>query len=135
MSLKSFLFTLAIFCGGYVSNTLLDSAVDAAQTYFHVQTSTYKTDSNGYIICSTEKPKITNDNVTPLTSNASANRPPRTVRAGFLTLKDGAASLQPAAHDENTYRSPITSDSDDSDDSDDDDSDADSKSFLAARSP
>jgi len=27
MSLKSFLFTLAIFCGGYASNTLLDSAV------------------------------------------------------------------------------------------------------------
>jgi hypothetical protein len=58
MSLKSFLFTLAIFCGGYVSNTLLDSAVEAAQTYFHIQTSTYKI---GYIICSTEKPKITND--------------------------------------------------------------------------
>ena len=54
MSLKSFLFTLAIFCGGYLSNTLLDSAVDAAQTYFYIQTSTYKTDSNGYIICSTE---------------------------------------------------------------------------------
>jgi hypothetical protein len=76
MSLKSFLFTLAIFCGGYFSNTLLDSAVDAAQTYFHIQASTYKTDSNGYIICSTEKPKITNDNVRPLTLNASANRTP-----------------------------------------------------------
>ena len=48
----------------------------AAQTYFHIQTSTYKTDSNGYIICSTEKPKITNDNVRPLTSIASANRTP-----------------------------------------------------------
>jgi hypothetical protein len=71
MSLKSFLFTLAIFCGGYVSNTLLDSAVDAAQTYFHFQTSTYKTDANGYIICSAEKPKITNDNLRPLTLNAS----------------------------------------------------------------
>jgi hypothetical protein len=56
MSLKSFLFTLAIFCGGYVSNTLLDSAVEAAQAYFHFQTSTYKTDSNGYIICSIENP-------------------------------------------------------------------------------
>jgi hypothetical protein len=71
MGLKSFLFTLAIFCGGYVSNTLLDSAVDAAQTYFHFHTSTYKTDANGYIICSTEKPKITDDNVRPLTLNAS----------------------------------------------------------------
>jgi len=57
MSLKSLVLPLAIFCGGYVSNTLLDSAVDAAQTYFHLQTTTYKTDSNGYIICSTEKPK------------------------------------------------------------------------------
>jgi hypothetical protein len=71
MSLKSFLFTLAIFSGGYVSNTLLDSAVEAAQTYFHFHTSTYKTDSNGYIVCSTEKPKITNDNLRPLTLNAS----------------------------------------------------------------
>jgi hypothetical protein len=67
MSLKSFLFTLAIFCGGYLSNTLLDSAVDAAQTYFHFHTSTYKTDASGYIICSPEKPKITDDNVRPLT--------------------------------------------------------------------
>ena len=73
MQVKTFLFTLAIFCGGYVSNTLLDSAVDAAQTYFHFQTSTYKADSNGYIICSTEKPKITNE---PLTLNASANKTP-----------------------------------------------------------
>ena len=71
MSLKSFLLTLAIFGGGYASNTLLDTAVDAAQTYFHLQTSTYKTDSNGYIVCSTEKPKITNDNLRPLTPNAS----------------------------------------------------------------
>jgi hypothetical protein len=71
MSLKSFLLTLAIFCGGYASNTLLDTAVDAAQTYFHVQTTTYKTDSSGYIICSTEKPKITNDNLRPLTLNVS----------------------------------------------------------------
>ena len=59
ISLKSFLFILAIFCGGYVSNTLLDEVVDAAETDFHVRTSSYKTDSNGYIICSTEKPKIT----------------------------------------------------------------------------
>jgi len=57
MSAKSFLLTCAIFCGGYVSNTLLDNALEAAETYFHLQTSTYKTDSNGYIICSTEKPK------------------------------------------------------------------------------
>ena len=71
MSPKSFLLTLGIFCGGYLSNTLLDSAVDAAEKYFRVQTSTYKTDSNGYIICSPEKPKITNDNLRPLTLNAS----------------------------------------------------------------
>ena len=63
--------SLAIFCGGYASNTLLDTAVDAAQTYFHVQTTTYKTDSSGYIICSTEKPEKTNDNLKPLTLNAS----------------------------------------------------------------
>ena len=37
MSLKSFLFTLAIFCVGYVSNTLLDEAVDAAEKYFRVR--------------------------------------------------------------------------------------------------
>jgi hypothetical protein len=71
MSLKSFLLTLTIFCGGYASNTLLGTAVDAAQTYFHLQTSTYKTDSNGYIICSTEKPKITNNNLRPLSLNTS----------------------------------------------------------------
>ena len=76
MSLKSYLCTLAIFCGGYVSNTLLDSAVEAAEAYFHLQTSTYKAnssgtykaDSSGYIICSREKP---NDNLSPLTLNAS----------------------------------------------------------------
>ena len=67
MSLKSYLCTLAIFCGGYVFNTLLDSAVEAAQAYFHLHTSTYKTDSSGYIICSREKP---NDNLMPLTLNA-----------------------------------------------------------------
>ena len=61
MSLKSFLLTLAIFCGGYVSNTLLDEVIDAAEKYFRVQTSTYKTDANDYIICSPEKPKMTND--------------------------------------------------------------------------
>jgi hypothetical protein len=60
MSPKSFLLTLGIFCGGYLSNTLLDGVVDAAEKYFHFQTSTYKTDSNGYIICSPEKPKKTN---------------------------------------------------------------------------
>ena len=67
MSLKTYLFTLAIFCGGYVSNTLLDNAVEAAEKYFHLKTSdSYKTDSNGYVICSTEKPKITNDDQRPL---------------------------------------------------------------------
>jgi hypothetical protein len=76
MSLKSFLLTLGIFCGGYLSNTVLDGVVEAAEKYFHVQASTYKTDSSGYIICSTEKPKITNDNVRPLTLNASANKTP-----------------------------------------------------------
>jgi hypothetical protein len=61
MSLKSFLLTLGIFCGGYVSNTLLDNAVGAAEKYFRLQTSdSYKTGSNGYIIWSPEKPKITN---------------------------------------------------------------------------
>ena len=56
MSIKSFLLTLGIFCGGYLSNTLLDNVVEAAERYFRLQTSTYKTDSNGYIICSMEKP-------------------------------------------------------------------------------
>ena len=67
MSLKSFLFTLAIFCGGYVSNTLLDEAVDAAEKYFRVRTPSYTADSNGYIICSPEKQKIANDALRPLT--------------------------------------------------------------------
>jgi len=67
MSMKTILLTLGIFCGGYVSNTLLDEAVDAAEKYFHFQTSTtYKTDSNGYVICSPEKPKITNADLRPL---------------------------------------------------------------------
>jgi hypothetical protein len=71
MSPKSFLLTLGIFCGGYVSNTLLDEVVDAAEKYLHFKTSTYKTDSNGYVICSPEKPKITNAGLGPLTLNAS----------------------------------------------------------------
>jgi hypothetical protein len=57
MSIKSFLLTLAIFCGGYVSNTPLDNALDAAEKYFHFSTAAYKIDSNGYVICSIEKPK------------------------------------------------------------------------------
>jgi len=60
VSLKSFIVTLAIFSGGYLSSTLLDEVIDAAKRYFHVRTSAYKTDFNGYIICSPEKPKITN---------------------------------------------------------------------------
>jgi hypothetical protein len=71
MSLKSFLCTMAIFCGGYAFSTILDEVVDAGEKYFRVQTSTYKTDSNGYIICSPEKPKITNADLIPLTLNAS----------------------------------------------------------------
>ena len=70
MSIKSFLLTLGIFCGGYVSNTLLDNALDAAENYFHLSTSGYKTDSNGYIICSMEKPK--GSAVTPIVA-APAN--------------------------------------------------------------
>jgi hypothetical protein len=42
MSPKSFLLTLVIFSGGYVSNTLLDEVVGAAEKYFHFHTSTYK---------------------------------------------------------------------------------------------
>ena len=69
MSLKTYLCTLAIFCGGYVSNTLLDNAVEAAEKYFRLKTSdSYKTDSNGYVICSNEK---ANDNLKPLSLNAS----------------------------------------------------------------
>jgi len=71
MSLKSFLCTMAIFCGGYASNTLLDGAIEAAEKYFHVSTSTYKTDSNGYIICSPEKPKLIDAGLRPRTLNAS----------------------------------------------------------------
>jgi len=72
MSPKSYLLTLGIFCGGYVSNTLLDEAVEAAEKYFHFRTSSYKTDSNGYIICSPEKPQITNANLKPISLNASS---------------------------------------------------------------
>ena len=58
---------MAIFCGGYAFSTILDGFVDAAEKYFHVQTSTYKTDSNGYIICSPEKPKIIDADPRPIT--------------------------------------------------------------------
>ena len=72
MNPKTFLLTLGIFCGGYVSNTLLDNAVEAAEKYFRLKTSdSYKTDYNGYVICSTEKPKITNADLRLLTLNAS----------------------------------------------------------------
>ena len=71
MSPKSFLLTFGIFCGGYVSNTLLDEVIDAGEKYFRVKTSDYKTDSNGYIICSPDKPKITNADLRSLTPNAS----------------------------------------------------------------
>ena len=60
MNPKSFVFALAICSGGYVSNTLLDEAKDRAEKYFQIESSTYKTDSNGYIVCSTEKPKTNN---------------------------------------------------------------------------
>ena len=71
MSLKSYLCALAIFCGGYVFNTLLDSVVEAAQAYFQLHTSTYKTDSSGYIICSREK---ANDDLRALSLNASGGQ-------------------------------------------------------------
>ena len=70
--LKSYLLALGIFCGGYLSNSLLDGVVGAAEKYFRVQIlDSYKTDSDGYIICSPEKPKITNAGLTPITLNAS----------------------------------------------------------------
>jgi hypothetical protein len=59
MNTKSLLLTFGIFCGGYISNTILDTALDADESYLHLQTTTYKTDSSGYIICSLEKPKVT----------------------------------------------------------------------------
>jgi hypothetical protein len=71
VNLKSFLFAMAIFCGGYVFSTILDEVVAAGEKYFHVQTSTYKIDSNGYIICSPEKPNITNADLRPLMLDAS----------------------------------------------------------------
>ena len=52
--MKSFLLTSGIFCGGYVSNTLLDNALAAAES----STKDYKTDAKGYGICSVEKTKI-----------------------------------------------------------------------------
>jgi len=57
---NSFVFALAIFSGGYLSNTLLDEVKDRAEKYFQIESSTYKTDSNGYIVCSPEKPKTNN---------------------------------------------------------------------------
>ena len=62
---------LGDFLRGYISNTLLDGAVDAAEKYFHFQDSTYKTDSNGYIICSPEKAKITSIDLRTLMLSAS----------------------------------------------------------------
>ena len=62
---------MAIFCGGYASSTVLDGVLDAAEKYFHIQSSTYKTDSNGYIICSPEKPKIIDAELRPITLKAS----------------------------------------------------------------
>jgi hypothetical protein len=59
MTMKSFLLTCGVFCGGYVTNTTLDTALEAAESYFHVHPAAYKTDANGYVICSPEKPKIT----------------------------------------------------------------------------
>jgi hypothetical protein len=56
--MKSLLITLGIFCAGYISNTLLDDALEAGKRYFHLSTVDYKIDANGYIICSVEKPKI-----------------------------------------------------------------------------
>ena len=59
MTIKSFLLTCGIFCGGYVTNTMLDTAIEAAESYFHVHAVAYKIDTNGYVICSPEKPQIT----------------------------------------------------------------------------
>jgi hypothetical protein len=55
--IKSFLLTCGIFCGGYVTNTMLDTALEAAESYFHVHAVAYKIDTNGYVICTPEKPK------------------------------------------------------------------------------
>jgi hypothetical protein len=59
MTMKSFLLTCGVFCGGYVTNTTLDTAIEAAESHFHVHPAAYKTDANGYVICIPEKPKIT----------------------------------------------------------------------------
>ncbi len=59
MTMKSFLLTCGVFCGGYVTNTAFDTALEAAESYFHVHPAAYKTDSNGYVICSPERPKVT----------------------------------------------------------------------------
>jgi hypothetical protein len=56
---------------GHVTSTILDEVVDAAEKCFRVQTSAYKTDSNGFIICSPEKPTIINADLRPLTLHAS----------------------------------------------------------------
>jgi hypothetical protein len=58
MTMKSFLLTCCVFCGGYVTNTTLDTALGAAESYFHMHPAAYKTGVNGYVICSPEKPKI-----------------------------------------------------------------------------
>jgi hypothetical protein len=47
------------FLWGLVTNTTLDTALEAAESYFHLHPAAYKTDVNGYVICSPEKPKIT----------------------------------------------------------------------------
>jgi len=45
--------------------------VHPAATPVHALDSNYKTDSDGYIICSPEKPTISNADLRPLTLNAS----------------------------------------------------------------
>jgi len=52
MTMKSFLLTCGVFCGGYVTNTAFDTALEAAESYFHVHPAAYKIDANGYVICS-----------------------------------------------------------------------------------
>ncbi len=48
MTIKSFLLTCGVFCGGYVTNTMLDTALEAAESYFREHLAAYKTDINGY---------------------------------------------------------------------------------------
>jgi hypothetical protein len=86
MSMKSFLLTLGIFCGGYASNTLLDNALAAADSYFHLSGSTYKTDANGYIICRMEKP---NNNSVGILSRQRQ----QICGKGLLALRDGDMKL------------------------------------------